>query len=66
MGIPVPDYNLVVGSGLYGAQTGRILEKIEEVLVAECFDRVVVYGDANSILAGGLLLGVTGAAKTSL
>lgn len=52
--IPKPDYNLGIGPALHGAQTGRMLEAIEAVLLAERPEWVLVYGDTNSTLAGAL------------
>jgi UDP-GlcNAc3NAcA epimerase len=54
MEIPKPKYNLDVNSLSHGAMTGRMLEKIEEVLTIEKPDLLLVYGDTNSTLAGAL------------
>ena len=52
--IPRPNYNLEIGSATHGAMTGRMLEKIEAVLLQERPDWVLIYGDTNSTLAGAL------------
>lgn len=54
MSIPRPDYNLQINSLGHGAMTGRMLEKIEQILLLEKPDWVLVYGDTNSTLAGAL------------
>jgi UDP-GlcNAc3NAcA epimerase len=54
MDIPEPDYRLEISSLSHGAMTGRMIEKIEEVISIERPDLVMVYGDTNSTLAGAL------------
>ncbi len=54
LGIPSPAYHLGIGSCPHGQQTGRMLEGLERVMVKESPDCVLVYGDTNSTLAGGL------------
>lgn len=59
LGMKRPDIHLEVGSGKHGAQTARVIEKMEEVL--ECgaadgrpYDRLVVVGDVNSTMAAAI------------
>ena len=52
--IPAPDRHLMVGSAPHGDQTGRMLTGIEQAILETRPDRVLVYGDTNSTLAGAL------------
>jgi UDP-GlcNAc3NAcA epimerase len=54
LNLPPPDYQLDIHGGTHGAMTGRMLEGLEDVMLAEKPDRVLVYGDTNSTLAGAL------------
>ena len=54
LGLPAPEWNLGIGSGPHGQQTGRMLEAIEDVLMKTRPDWVLVYGDTNSTLAGAM------------
>lgn len=54
LGLPVPDYQLGVGSGTHAGQTAQMLIGIEAALLQERPDIVLVYGDTNSTLAGAL------------
>jgi UDP-GlcNAc3NAcA epimerase len=52
--LPPPNYDLGVGSGSHGEQTGAMLKGIERVLISEVPDKALIYGDTNSTLAGAL------------
>lgn len=54
MDIPKPNYFLNINSLTHGAMTGRMLEEIEKILLAEKPELVLVYGDTNSTIAGAL------------
>jgi len=54
MEIPTPKYQMDIHSLSHGAMTGRMLEGIEKILLAEKPDCTLVYGDTNSTLAGAL------------
>lgn len=53
--LPTPNYNIHVGSGSHGKQTGKMMEGIEEVLMDEKPDILLVQGDTNAVLAGALV-----------
>jgi UDP-GlcNAc3NAcA epimerase len=54
LGIPKEKYNLNVGSGSHGDQTGKMLAELEKVLIAEKPEVVLTYGDTNSTVAAAL------------
>lgn len=54
LGMHKPDHFLEIHGGGHGVMTGRMLEQVEKVLLAEKPDVVLVYGDTNSTLAGAL------------
>ncbi len=53
--LPLPKYNLGVGSASQGKQTALMMSGIEEVMIESSYDGVIVYGDTNSTLAGALV-----------
>ena len=52
--IPSPDYNLGISGGSHAQMTGRMMIAVEDVLLRECPDWLLVYGDTNSTLAAAL------------
>jgi len=54
LAIPQPAFHLGIGGGSHGANTGRMLEAIERVLLDQKPDALLVYGDTDSTLAGAL------------
>lgn len=52
--LPMPAYDLGVGSGTHAEQVGRGLIQLAPILVQEKPDVVLVYGDTNATLTGAL------------
>ncbi|MCX8081994.1 MAG: UDP-N-acetylglucosamine 2-epimerase (non-hydrolyzing) [bacterium] len=55
MKLPKPDFYLGVGSGTHGQQTGRIMVKIEKILLQKRPFAIMVQGDTNTVLATSLV-----------
>jgi UDP-N-acetylglucosamine 2-epimerase len=55
LGLPPPDEHLGAGSASHAVQTAQILERLEPVVQKHAPDRVVIFGDTNSTLAGALV-----------
>lgn len=54
LGIPKPERELGIGGGSNTEQTARMLAELGPMMAAERPDVLLVYGDTNSTLAGGL------------
>jgi UDP-GlcNAc3NAcA epimerase len=54
LGMSLPKYNLGIGGGSHGENTGRMIEAIEKVLIKEKPDYILVYGDTDSTLAASI------------
>lgn len=55
LSLPVPYCNLDVGSGTHAEQTGAIMCGIEKMYLENRPDIILVQGDTNTVLAGGLV-----------
>lgn len=49
-----PDYNLGIKSSKHGEMTGKMIIKLESIMLREKPDVVLLYGDTNSTLAGAI------------
>jgi len=57
--IPIPDYNLNIGSDTHARQTAAIMIKFEELVSDLKPDLVLVYGDINSTVAAAMVCAKT-------
>ncbi len=62
LGLAEPERELGIGGGSNSSQTARMLGALEPLLAAERPAAVLVYGDTNSTLAGGLAAAQAGVA----
>jgi len=52
--LPLPDYELSIGSGTQAEQTANAMCRLEETYLRATPDLVLVQGDTNTVLAGAL------------
>lgn len=55
LGLPPPDVQLGIAGGSNSQQTSRMLAALEPLVREHSPDAILVYGDTNSTLAGGLV-----------
>ncbi|EGP06593.1 UDP-N-acetylglucosamine 2-epimerase [Bradyrhizobiaceae bacterium SG-6C] len=55
LNIPPPAYNLGINGGGHAEMTGRMMIEIEKIALSLKPDAILVYGDTNSTLAGGIV-----------
>ncbi len=54
LSIPEPKYNLGIGGGSHGENTGRMIEHIEKILLKEQPNLCLLFGDTDSTLSGAI------------
>ena len=54
LNIPNPKFNLGIGGGSHGENTGRMIESLERILIKEIPNFLLLYGDTDSTLAGAI------------
>lgn len=54
LNLPLPEYNIGIGSNTAIQQVSTIIAELEEILVKEAVDIVLVQGDTNAVLSGAL------------
>ena len=53
LNLPRPKYNLEIGSGTHGKQTGKMIIRIEEILRKDPVTLVLVQGDSKTVVVEG-------------
>lgn len=54
LGLPKPDYHLQVSNAGFGIQLGEMVDSLMKIIQSEEVERVIVFGDTNTTLAGAL------------
>lgn len=52
--LPLPNYNIGIGSNTANKQISIIISELEQILIDEKIDIVLVQGDTNTVLAGAI------------